>query len=61
MIKDICDDNGKPYAFDPDSIECVEETTVESNKPKVSVTTKSGKTVILDMSAAKFITKFKGR
>lgn len=59
MIKDICDDKGKPFAFDPESIECVEDTTIEPTKPKVSVTTKSGKTVILNMSTAKFITKFK--
>lgn len=25
QINDICDDNGKVYAFDPESIECVED------------------------------------
>ncbi|MBE0421334.1 MAG: hypothetical protein ACTH36_09145 [Pseudoalteromonas nigrifaciens] len=61
MIRDICDDNGKPFAFDPESIECVEDATIESGKPKVSVTMKSGKAVVLNMSAAKFITKFKAK
>jgi|TARA_R110000796_G_scaffold50909_5_gene120197 uncharacterized protein YlzI (FlbEa/FlbD family) len=59
MIRDICDDNGKPYAFDPESIECVEDLTSKSDKPTVAVTMKSGKTVVLNVSAAKFITKFK--
>lgn len=61
MIRDICDDNGKPYAFDPESIECVEDLTGESGKPTVAVTMKSGKTVVLNVSAAKFITKFKAK
>ncbi len=61
MIRDICDDNSKPYAFDPESIECVEELTSKSDKPAVAVTMKSGKTVVLNVSAAKFITKFKAK
>ncbi|MGP5159858.1 hypothetical protein [Pseudoalteromonas prydzensis] len=61
MIRDIFDDNGKPYAFDPESIECVEDLTGESDKRTVAVTMKSGKTVVLNVSAAKFITKFKAK
>ncbi|MBB1419855.1 hypothetical protein H5187_21690 [Pseudoalteromonas sp. SG44-1] len=61
MIKDICDDDGKPYAFDPESIECVEDLTSKSDKPTEAVTMKSGKTVVMNVSAAKFITKFKAK
>lgn len=56
---DICDDNGKPYAFDPKSVEFVEDLTTDSGKPTTSVTMKSGKIVVLNVSTAKFITKFK--
>lgn len=56
MIKVICDENGKPYAFAPECIECVEDLTSKSDKPTVTVTMKSGKTVVLNVNAAKFIT-----
>lgn len=61
MIKDICDDDGKPYAFDPESIECVEDLTSKSDRPTVAVTMRSGKTVVLNVSVAKLITKFKAK
>ena len=41
MIKVICDENGKPYAFAPECIECVEDLTSKSDKPTVAVTMKS--------------------
>ncbi|NNG43291.1 hypothetical protein HJP15_10250 [Pseudoalteromonas sp. NEC-BIFX-2020_002] len=55
IIRDICNDNGKPYAFDPESIECVEDLTSKSDKAMVTVavTMKSGKTVVLNVIAAK--------
>lgn len=59
MLIDICDDNGKPYALDPKSVEFVEDLTTDSGKPTTSVTMKSGKMVVLNVSTAKFITKFK--
>jgi len=61
MIKDYIDDKGMPYGINPESIECVRDTTEKKDTPEIEVYLKSGNSLLIKTPIAKFITKFKDK